>query len=658
MVSTFHVSPEGSDQADGSASAPWLTINRAAAAANAGDTVEVHAGEYREWVKPVRGGLSETRRITYAAAAGEPVTIKGSEQVTGWEAVGDGVWRVEVPQDVFGDFNPFAVAVDGDWIVYPSADAPWRHLGDVYLNGVSLYEAASLDEVRAALVKTSHTDGWSGIEIPVANPAQTALQFYAEVGVEATTVWAHFGDTDPNSGLVEINVRPSVFSPIEHHINYITVRGFEMAQAASPWAPPTADQPGLIGPNWAKGWIIEDNTIHDAKCVAISLGKEASSGQNFFTNRGDKPGYQYQIETVFSALNNGWTRENIGSHVVRRNTIFDCGQAGIVGHLGCIFSTITDNHIYRIGVKREFFGHEIAGIKLHAAIDVTIEHNRIHDCTLGTWLDWQTQGTRISRNLYYRNTRDFFIEVSHGPHVIDHNIFGSTASLEVVSQGGAYVNNLVAGTLRIEPVMERATPYHVAHSTQVAGFAAIAGGDDRFLANLFLAGNRDDAYPPTGAHAAQAGYGTAGYDKFPPSMDAFMAGLDMSRGDHERYHAVLRPVMIDQNVYAHGATPYQHEANKVVLEGAQSCGFEITEREDGVYLHLDLPAAFDSTKTPVKSGSDLGTAYYPDVEFEDPAGDLVALDVDLVGTRKNHAETYVAGPLAGLRQGAQTVKVW
>ena len=31
-----------------------------------------------------------------------------------------------------------------------------------------------------------------------------------------------------------------------------------MAQAACPWAPPTADQPGLIGPNWAKGWVIEN----------------------------------------------------------------------------------------------------------------------------------------------------------------------------------------------------------------------------------------------------------------------------------------------------------------------------------------------------------------------------------------------------------------
>ena len=165
-------------------------------------------------------------------------------------------------------------------------------------------------------------------------------------------------------------MRRSVFYPTEHHIDYITVRGFEIAQAACPWTPPTADQPGLIGPNWAKGWIIEDNVIHDAKCSAISIGKEASTGHNFATTRGDKPGYQYQLESVFSARQIGWDKEHIGSHIIRRNTIFDCGQNGIVGHLGCVFSTIEDNHIYNIALKREFYGYEIGGIKLHAAIDV------------------------------------------------------------------------------------------------------------------------------------------------------------------------------------------------------------------------------------------------------------------------------------------------
>ena len=39
----------------------------------------------------------------------------------------------------------------------------------------------------------------------------------------------------PNKELVEINVRPTVFFPKKTGINYITVRGFKMAHAATQW---------------------------------------------------------------------------------------------------------------------------------------------------------------------------------------------------------------------------------------------------------------------------------------------------------------------------------------------------------------------------------------------------------------------------------------
>ncbi len=360
------------------------------------------------------------------------------------------MWKVVVPNSLFGGFNPFAEEVEGDWIVYAEQTTPRKHLGDVYLNGRSFYEVVTLAEVSDPPLRTEVLDDWTGTSDRIRDPEQTRYVWYAEVGAEETTIWANFQGADPNEELVEINVRRSVFYPTEHHLDYITVRGFELAQAACPWTPPTADQPGLIGPNWAKGWIIEDNVIHDAKCSAVSLGKEASTGHNYATLRSDKPGYQYQLESVFSARQIGWDREHVGSHIVRRNHIYDCGQNGIVGHLGCVFSTIEDNHIHHIALKREFYGYEIGGIKLHAALDVVIRHNRIHDCSLGIWLDWQTQGTRVSRNLLYANNRDLFIEVSHGPHLVEHNVLASPASLELFSQGGAFVNNLA--------VRDRAAP--------------------------------------------------------------------------------------------------------------------------------------------------------------------------------------------------------
>jgi hypothetical protein len=69
---------------------------------------------------------------------------------------------------------------------------------------------------------------------------------------ENTTIYANFQGADPNKELVEINVRKCCFYPEKSGLNYITVRGFEMAQAASPWTPPTADQPGLLGVTGAR----------------------------------------------------------------------------------------------------------------------------------------------------------------------------------------------------------------------------------------------------------------------------------------------------------------------------------------------------------------------------------------------------------------------
>src|SRR3954468_2985625 len=525
MASVFHVATTGSDSSDGSQNQPLRTINRAADLAQAGDTVVVHEGVYREWVRPRRGGLSAQRRITYEAAVGEHVAIKGSEQVTGWEPVEGTVWRVSVPNSLFGSFNPFSEEIDGDWIVYPEKDSPRKHLGDVYLNGMSFYEVLALQEVSDPPLRTEVLDAWTGLPHRIRNPEQTRHVWYAEVGDASTTIWANFQGADPNAELVEINVRRSVFYPTEHHPDYTPVRGFELAQAACPWTPPTADQPGLIGPNWAKGWIIEDNVIHDAKCSAVSLGKEASTGNNYATLRKDKPGYQYQLESVFAARQIGWDREHIGSHVVRRNTIYDCGQNGIVGHLGCVFSTIEDNHIFNIALKREFYGYEIGGIKLHAAIDVAIRHNRIHHCSLGAWLDWQTQGTRISRNVFYANDRDLFVEVSLGPYLVDHNVLASAASLELFSQGGAFVNNLLCGTLRLEPVMDRATPYHLPHSTQLAGYAVIHGGDDRFIGNVFIGGDVDRAYAPGSPFHETAGHGTGVYEGHPTTLADYLARI-------------------------------------------------------------------------------------------------------------------------------------
>lgn len=246
-----------------------------------------------------------------------------------------------------------------------------------------------------------------------------------------------------------------------------------MSQAATTWAPPTTEQFGIIGTHWSKGWIIEDNIIHDSRCCGISVGKEISSGDNPYTKYNRKSGYQYQLETVFNALRAGWTKEKIGSHIIRNNTIYDCAQTGIVGNHGGAFSEIYGNHIYNIGNKEEFFGFEIAGIKLHTTIDAYIHNNIIHNCFLGLWLDWEAQGVRLSSNVFCDNIdKDFWLEATHGPFIADNNVFGSRRSFTNCSRGGAFINNLFCGSIQNFDVRERSSPYHLTHSTLLwVGFA-------------------------------------------------------------------------------------------------------------------------------------------------------------------------------------------
>ena len=261
-----------------------------------------------------------------------------------------------------------------------------------------------------------------------------------------------------------------------------------MCQAATQWAPPTAFQPGMIGPHWSKGWIIEKCRIHDSKCCGISLGKKRDLKDNCWTKDPIKGGAQTYTEIVFSNLRDGWDKEKIGSHIVRDNEIYNCGQAGIVGNMGGAFSDIVRNHIHHINIRGEFSGAEMAGIKLHAAIDTNIENNVIHDCNRGLWLDWEAQGTTVRKNAFFRNDEeeDLFIEVCHDPCIVENNLLLSTRSFLDVSQGTACVHNLFAGKIYAVPDTNRFTMYHLPHSTMVGGVMLVYGGDDRILNNIFI----------------------------------------------------------------------------------------------------------------------------------------------------------------------------
>ena len=642
----YHVAVTGCDSNSGTKDQPFRTISRAASLAMPGDRVIVHEGEYREWVKPAQGGTGSVSRITYEAAEGERVVIKGSERITSWEPVEGSVWKAVLPNSFFGTYNPYQEVLGGDWFIYPADNS--LHTGDVYLNGKSFYEAKSLDEVKNPVIRTEGVNPpWMKHPEAILQPEDTVFQWYAETDRDTTVIYANFQGANPNEELTEINVRKCCFYPEKTGINYITVRGFEMAQAACPWTPPTADQPGLLGTNWSKGWIIENNRIHDARCSGISIGKEASTGHNLCTRTHRKPGYQYQMEAVFRARQIGWSKETIGSHVIRNNEIYDCGQNGIVGHMGCVFSEIAHNHIYNIAVKHEYFGYEIGGIKLHAAIDVQIHHNNIHNCTLGTWLDWQAQGTRVSKNLYYANDRDLMVEVTHGPYLVDNNIFASSYNFDNIAQGGAYLHNLCCGTMRREDVLDRSTPYHFPHTTEVAGTTVVYSGDDRIFQNIFLGG--------AVTYTEQSVHGTEGYNGHTNSLEEYINDVvSRGNGDLEQFKHVKQPVYIRGNAYLKGAKPYEREENTYVSDTDPAV--RIVEEDGKTYLELNVEKGMLEIPTEVYGTEKLGMPRITEAPYENPDGTPIVFDTDYLGQARSGQPA--AGPMEGLKEGMNRILVW
>jgi alpha-L-arabinofuranosidase len=185
-----------------------------------------------------------------------------------------------------------------------------------------------------------------------------------------------------------------------------------------------------------------------------------------------------------------------------------------------------------------------------------------------------TQGTRVTRNLLHDNGpgKDLFVEVNHGPFMVDNNVLLSPIALFDMSQGGAYAHNLFTGRIVLRPELRRQTPFYKTHSTEVAGLRNIKGGDNRFYNNVFVG--------PAGL---------APYDE---------AALPMQLGG---------------NVFLKGASPSRHEPSPLVLPEFDP-GPELVQENNAVHLHVVLDSQWAERRPrPLVTTELLGNAGIPDL---------------------------------------------
>jgi len=443
---TYYVATSGDNANSGTAvGQPFKTIQKAADVMQAGDTVLIRGGTYRESIVPPRGGASESARITYKAYPGETPIIKGSNQIASWVDQGGNVWKVDLADSYFGSYNPYTYTLNGDYLT----SGQNNHTGDVFLNDSIYREYFSLSEVQSS-----------------------ARRWYTSHSGSTTTIYANFGGANPNSQLAEIQTRAFVFFPSIAGLSYITVDSLTMEQAATNWEANNNSQTGLIAINGGLAWIIQNCHIYYSKCAGIACRPNTSSLSS--------------IETY-------------GHHTIRRNCIEKCGEAGICGHNGAIASLIEGNLIQDINSRTQFGGYEGGGIKLHYAIDVTIKDNIIRrisnppGMTPGIWLDWAGQGTRITGNVIYEAGNDYegciYLEGSHGPILIDNNIL-ATKPVGIYGERVVFVHNMIINAgLFFRPgnaYGDRSSQYWVPHTRTSAGSSAWSLTGDRYYNNIFV----------------------------------------------------------------------------------------------------------------------------------------------------------------------------
>jgi len=400
---TYYVdntSPASDDNGPGDKARPFRTINKAAQLLQPGERVVIAAGTYRECVRPARGGTGPTQMISYEAAAGAKVTIKGSDVLKdGWRretvsesfraAPGTGitVWRHDLTSAMFPDtYNPFALpSIMGSWgwlDTKVNDIGPYlRRRGLVFVDGKPLEPMEQLREL--AMPKLPPFPDFTVPPVPQLGmpPRRRGGPIMQEVGgspdarfwteTSGTAIYVRLTSGTPADHLIEVTTREAVFVPAQAGAGFIRVKGLTFQHAGNAYPFP---QFGMVSLAGGDHWIVEDNTIEWANGAGLIIGSDGYSGN---------------------------ARQAGASQVIRRNTIRYCGITGVSG-MGTTNTLVEDNLIEWCGWADAERGWEAAGAKFHRAKNMLFRRNVVRHMrhANAVWWDVGNTNCRITKNVF------------------------------------------------------------------------------------------------------------------------------------------------------------------------------------------------------------------------------------------------------------------
>jgi len=435
----YHVAqanPAATDDGPGSAERPWKTLAHAAAAPLApGDTVLIEAGVYREEVKLKHSGEPD-HPITFAAAPGQRVVIKGSDLIKGpWVRVkGDPT----VPEPYPNAYaNVWKVKLGPEYFQGPEFHDPARR----YISSV-WRDQTLLQQIGPDLIY-KNTD-YDKITVVGRDLRDVHLNsFYWDL--PAQTLYVCIAG-DPGWYLMEVGTRQWLLTADRLHD--VVIRGLIMAQNRQP-----GGQWPAVSIGECQRLTMEGCTVAQADFCGLGLGRDRDC-------------------------------------VVRGCTFTANGNTG-VGMGQCENCLITNCSVTANNLRRFHDGWHCGGFKcIPANHNCTISHCEVayNVNAPGIWFDSDNAACRILENVVHHNGGcGIFYEINKGGGLIAGNLVYANVARGIYISGSQkvwVVHNTVAGNNCGIVAMPREGEFVLA--------------DDQILDNLLLGNTLDGANGPRG----------------------------------------------------------------------------------------------------------------------------------------------------------------
>ena len=420
----IHVSASAAQGGDGSADKPYATIAEALGDAQAGATIELGDGTYRE------GELSVDKSVTIRAAQGAAPVLSGAEVPTSWSASGGsggsgGTWSTSA------DMVRFCTVCTTN--ADPSAEGMAAHPEQVFVDGKPLTQVASRAEVTDSTFYVDDND-----PITMKEPGNNRAGFNAKPHRGASYVIG----VDPSQHTVEVSQHARALSLLSDNITLsgLTIEKYSPVQEWNYTDPEIGGNTGgVMVFASGTGLNVTGNTFRysgGGSALGIANAHDATVSDNHLVDNGGV-GMGINRSSNVTVENNLWSGNNSNGFITK-----DCGAY-------CAMSDTKVTHSENVRYAYNTVDYSQSGT----------DHSELSSWTnnrqAAIWFDEGVLNSSVLASHFVNVPTAVFVEVSKDNTVASNLIEGAGVGIQVAGSESTRVwNNTVTHALTSISVYE------------------------------------------------------------------------------------------------------------------------------------------------------------------------------------------------------------